>query len=171
MIVSPPPQWLAVGLQYFKEGITGPRLTAAERKQFDSRLERMQKSVDYLIKQLPTFNSIILGIQAPKDVTVALEVLPRISALLASRLNRSKRDVKYRMCAAVVVKAWQIVHGNLPQRSELLYEICEAYWLACGQDPRVNENTNFANWRRDVEAGGQDWIGEILLAVQNLPPI
>jgi hypothetical protein len=158
-----PPQWLAFGLQHFSSSMEG--VTPEERKRFEKIIADMHDAADFLIKWLPIFRNLPAGLQCPEDVSTALEVLPRISADLASaRRRRRKWKWDHKFCAAVVVEAWRLVHdGKVERRSDRLYSACEEYWKACGGDDR-----DIDNWRRDVAEVGpaHAWIGEVFSALR-----
>jgi hypothetical protein len=111
-----------------------------------------------------------LRTQETEVARLLLELLPTIKDNL-DRLTEPRRgakpDVPHMICAAVVVKAWELVHGAASPRSEKLYEACELYWQACG-----GPASDLANWRRHVLAAtvdDTDWIRKrlVLLAVHN----
>jgi hypothetical protein len=95
-----PPEWLAIGLQHFSLSIA-EEVTPEERKRFEAIIANMRDRIDYLIKWLPIYNNLPAGLQCPRDVAVALDVLPRISADLASvMVNLSKHSNRH--CAKLV---------------------------------------------------------------------
>jgi hypothetical protein len=130
-----PPEWLAIGLQHFSLSIA-EEVTPEERKGFEAIIANMRDRIDYLIKWLPIYNNLPAGLQCPRDVAVALDVLPRISADLASARRRGKWKWGHRFCAAVVVEAWQLVHGKVERRSDRVYSACKEYWKACRRGHR-----------------------------------
>jgi hypothetical protein len=159
---DPPPEWLALGLQHFSLSIA-EEVTPEERKRFEAVIANMRDRIDYLIKWLPLFRNLPAGVQCPDDVAIALDVLPRISADLASAQRRRKWKWGHKFCAAVVVEAWQLVHGRVERRSDRLYSACEEYWKACDRGDR-----DIDNWRRDVADIGPEyaWLREVLSALR-----
>jgi hypothetical protein len=152
IIANPPPKWLAEKLAQFSPFIV-TETTSDEADVLDEKIVEMHDAAVTLIKYLPGINvgGSLLGMLASRDVTTALEVLPRIKKGLA-RLTRSPRtgrrhDVPREFCAAVIVEAWKLLHdGSVePQSSEVL-EACAAYWEACGHKER-----DAKNWWRDTD--------------------
>jgi hypothetical protein len=97
------------------------------------------------------------------DVTVVLDALPRIEAVLAKALKprKGRPNMSHRHCAQVIVEAWRMIHGDVGCRSDNVYTACNAYWRACGGEYR---GSDVDTWRRDVEwavkADGQ-WIRDL----------
>ena len=110
----------------------------------------MDDAVELLIKRLPLFQHLPLGLPCPDDVTVALVVLPRIKQLLSRVTNPSLRRVNAprKFCAAVVVKAWEQIYERAEPQSVALPQACDEYWQACGHEQRGQD---IENWRRDAE--------------------
>jgi hypothetical protein len=105
-------------------------------------------------------------IKPPDEVRVALEVLTKIKAYLARAMSRPPRkggprpNVERRVCAAIVVEAWALIHGKAQPRSDQLYRACNEYWQACGHEYRSE------GWRRDVENAVNDpqkWVRDVLI--------
>ena len=123
-------------------------------------------AADILIKRLPFFGHLPVGIQYSDDVLIALDVLPRIKATLAFALSAegSWSDVHRKVCAAVVIEAWQIIYGKPKPYSTELWKACNDYWQACGRYEPVD------NWKRDAENAVRDnhgWIRKVLLELKS----
>jgi len=169
------PDWLLVGLERFSGLVGSGRRTDKEEKWLLSRLEQMHDAADLLIKNLPFYACLPAGLKMPDDVIVALDVLPRIKADLARAQKRRRGgrrpNVPRRVCAAVVVEAWKLIHGKVEPRGIALAEACNEYWQACGGEYRGED---IENWRRDIENAVSDpqlWIQKVLEAVRNSHPI
>jgi hypothetical protein len=152
IIANPPPKWLAERLAQFSPFI-GTELTSDEQDQLDKKLVAMHDAAVTLIRYLPGINTgaELLGMLPSRDVTTALEVLPKIRKGLAW-LTKSRRSVGRRryipreFCASVIVEAWKLVHGSVEPQSTQLLEACAAYWEACGHAER-----DAKNWWRDTQ--------------------
>jgi hypothetical protein len=166
------PDWLMVGLEHFSDFVGTKRSTAEDDKRFLDLLHRMHDAADFLIKNLPFYECLPAGLKMPDDVIIALDVLPRIKADLARSQKRSRSggprpNVPRWVCAAVVVEAWKLIHGEVEPRSIALAEACNEYWQACGGEHRGKD---IENWRRDIEqavSDNQEWIRTVLVAVRN----
>jgi hypothetical protein len=118
-----PPKWLAVGLEYFSEGIrTAAEWKPGEREQYENRLREMANATDTLLKYLPAFFELPFGIQPPKDVTTTLAALPGVRRELRGLLWRGqggrKPLIAREICAAVVVEAWRLIHDDDELKSD-----------------------------------------------------
>jgi len=150
---GPPPKWLMRGLGHFSDHLGAVAITTGEAKRFNAMFSRMSDAADRLIKGLPLFENLRLGLQCPDDVAIALDVLPRIKktlALLAKPSGKKRPNVLRVTCAAVVVEAWRLSRGKAEPRSDQLYRACEEYWKACGGEP-IGPKGDIGNWRRHVE--------------------
>jgi len=165
-----PPEWLVDALEHFSDGIGKD---ASDVPVFRI-IERMQDAVHVLITWLPAFQHLPYGWKC-KEVAVALAVLPRIKKDLdrLAKLKTSKGrrpDAQRLICAAVVVRAWKIIHGKAEPRSEKLLQACRDYWRACGGEQIGREDfkgTSYENWRRPVERtlrADYGWVERVLLA-------
>jgi hypothetical protein len=165
-----PPQWLVSGLELFSPFVGADRTTSDEHKQGQKILERMHDAADLLINWLPGFEHLSMGIQSP-DVAIALDVLPRVRRQLAHaksspRGGGQRPNVLRKTCAAVVVEAWRLVHGEPEPYSVELWKACNEYWQACGGEYRGGD---VDNWKRDAEeavAAPHVWIKNILSALR-----
>jgi hypothetical protein len=118
-----PPKWLAVGLEYFSEGIrTAAEWKPGEREQYENRLREMANATDNLLKYLPAFFELPFGIQPPKDVTTTLAALPGVRQELRGLLWRQqggrKPSIAREICAAVIVEAWRLIHDDDELKSD-----------------------------------------------------
>jgi hypothetical protein len=165
-----PPLWLLVGLTHFSAGIGSDK--AKYRQQFDRIVGDMSDAVNVLLEWLPIYRQLGFGAQCPDEIKVALAILPKIKAeldQLGSPPHRPK-NANREICAAVVVEASRLLHGNVARRSEQLYEACNDYWRACGGD-EIGETGDRLNWRRAVETSKQPWIRKILSAIKAQPEL
>ena len=170
-----PPEWLVLGLEHFSGLLGLDPMTSDEDKQIRKSLSEMDYAADLLIRRLPLFAILHAGVQCPDDVALALDVLPRIRKLLAcvakppARKGGQHPNTLRKICAAVVVEAWRIIHRKPEPRSVELWEACNKYWQACGGEYRGEV---VDNWRRDAEEaaeGNNAFIRTVLstLAVRN----
>jgi hypothetical protein len=166
-----PPLWLLVGLTHFSADIG--KDTSKYRQQFNDIVGQLSNATDVMLRWLPMFQHLGWGAECPDEIKVVLAMLPRIKADLdrlkpnTGRPKNARRDV----CAAVVVEAWQLLHGKVRRRSEeQLYEACNDYWRACGGE-EIGETSDRSNWRRAVETGDQAWIKSGLLAMKAIPEL
>jgi hypothetical protein len=173
LVTNEPPEWLMVGLEHFGEFV-GREKTEG----LDGIIRRMKDAADTLLKFLPAFKHLPLGLPCPPDVPVVLDALPRVKQHL-DRLGKKRTgrptDVRRQLCANVVVEAWKLIHGKTQPRSDKLYDACSAYWRACG-GKEIGETSDPSVWRRNVEkasanAGGWGpFVTTILSAMaQNYP--
>ena len=157
IIANPPPKWLAEKLAQFSPFIA-TEITSDEADELDKKIVEMHDAAVTLIKYLPGINvgGSLLGMLASRDVTTALEVLPRIRKGLA-RLTKPRgtgrrHDVPREFCAAVIVEAWKLLHdGSVEPQSSKVLEACAVYWEACGHEER-----DAKNWWRDTERAVND---------------
>jgi hypothetical protein len=161
---GPPPDWLVSGLEHFSLFISEEQTPREEAKDLHKLLCQMHDATDILIKRLPLFEHLPLGMQSPDDVIIALNVLPRIKAHLDRVLSAktSWADEHRKTCAAVVVEAWRLCRGKTQPRSERLWEACSDYWQACGRHHLIADS-----WRRDtIEAASRErgWITKVFSA-------
>jgi len=165
-----PAFWLLVGLTHFSADIGND--TSEYNQQFNYVVGELSNATDVMLRWLPMYQHLGWGFQCPNEIKVVLAMLPSIQANLdrlkphTGRPKDAKRDV----CAAVVVEAWQLLHGEIKRRSEELYEICNAYWRACGGE-EIGETSDRTNWRRAVETSDQEWIRSGLLAMKAIPEL
>jgi hypothetical protein len=165
-----PPKWLVPALTQFSWGI-GKDTSDIE---IGTIIERMQNAAHVLITWLPIFKGLALsGFPYPEEVAVALRVLPRIKkhldrvATLKGRKGRPL-DAQRVVCAAVVARAWKIIHGKA-SKSRYVQEACDEYWRACGGKP-IADFVNYENWRRPIDralTADHALVEKLLLAVQN----
>jgi hypothetical protein len=172
-IANPPPTWLIAGLEHFSYFVSGDPITSEEQKDVAPIIAKMHDAAAYLTKFLPMYSRMPLGLLSD-DVAVALKVLPRIRDDLARNVNMPARaggqkpNVPRKVCAAVIVEAWRIIHGKPEPYSRNLWDACTAYWQACNQGYRPGDN-----WERDAKAAVADnheWIRQIfeaLIALHN----
>jgi hypothetical protein len=165
-----PPTWLIHALEHFSDEL-GTVGTLEERKKLENVLGEMNDAIEVLLKWLPIFEHLPFGVECPDDAAVALDALPGIKKDLDRLINkvRSRSVVGHEICAAVIVEAWKLLHGEAEPRSLQLQLACKEYWLACGGEPR-GETDDLENWRRPVERAlvtNHSWVRSILLAVQN----
>jgi hypothetical protein len=163
-----PPEWLLVGLTQFSGGIGKD----ASDVDFYTIIEKMQYAAHVLMTWLPAYNHLPSGMGCPKEVAVVLQALPRIKKDL-DRLSKKgigrRPDAQRLVCAAVVTRAWKIIHGKPEPRSDKLLRACNDYWRACGGD-QIGGWDDPDNWRRPVERvleADYSWIERFLLTVQN----
>jgi hypothetical protein len=159
-----PPDWLVDGLDHFSGFVGGDAASSIEKKETKKKLLRMQEAVRYLMKTLPLFANLPLGIRCPDDVAVALVVLPKIETLLEyattapTRKGGQNPNIPRKFCAAVVVEAWRIVHGKPEPESPKLWTACNEYWQACGRSYRGGD---VDTWREDCRDAANNPIGLI----------
>jgi hypothetical protein len=171
LIVEPTPEWLVEGLEHFAEGIADiARTTTDERQHYQVLLSRMDDAAELLLRYLPLFDHPPFGARDRSgDVTKCLEALPRVAQLLrrAQREPQPGRKpmVERELGAAVVVEAWRLVHGHVPQRSDQLMQACNEYWRACGCR-EIGATGHMDNSRRYIERAckaDRVWIRSALL--------
>lgn len=85
-----PPAWLEPGLEFFSEFVGADPSTSDEHKQGQKLFGRMHDAAELLIKRLPLFEHLPMGMRSP-DVAVALDVLPRVRRMLARAMEPSPR--------------------------------------------------------------------------------
>ena len=143
---SDPPAWLVPALEHFRDFVGSKRSSYEDYQRAWKHTEEMRWAADVLIKDL---QRIFAGVSSP-DVTNWIEVLTKIKNLYRERSHTGGGQRPYAqrmMCAAVVVEAWKLIHGNVEPRSKDVLVACAEYWQACDQEERDAEN-----WWRDTEA-------------------
>jgi hypothetical protein len=164
------PEWLTLGLAHFSEIIAEEPIPSDEARRLSQTIKRMDDAADYLIKWLPTFYHAAL-LDFPDEAAVALRALPRLKRFLANAMNTPSRaggpspSVRRQTCAAVVVEAWRIVHGEPEPESLKLCEACNEYWKACGHEDQQVDTETWRRYCRAVADGNYGrWIRVVLLA-------
>lgn len=159
-----PNDWISDALAFFCE------MFADTRAGLDVHgpVEAMRDAVDTLLKWLPIFENLPLGMQSP-DASAALAILPRIRELL-DPIGPKKRgrplDVRKIICASVMIEICTIVHKNAPARSERLQDACDMYWRAGGGEA-IGGYDAPGNWRRPLARALKQeraWIRKIIEA-------
>jgi hypothetical protein len=151
IIANPPPQWLAQRLAQFSPFIA-TEMSSDEVDELDKKIVAMHDAAVTLIRYLPGINTGagLLGMLPSRDVTTALEVLPKIRKGLAwltrSRKADARRIIPREFCASVIVEAFTLVRGSVEPQSIEVLEACAAYWEACGHAER-----DAKNWWRDTD--------------------
>ena len=163
-----PPEWLVPALERFSDGIGKD----ASDVPFHSIIEQMQRATDVLIRWLPAWGKLPYGTECPKHVAMALAALPRIKKdldLASRKLIGRRPDAQRLVCAAVIARAWKIIHGKPEPRSEKLLQACVDYWRACGGE-QIGGTDDIENWKRHVQRAlkaDYSWVERVLLTVQN----
>lgn len=160
--------WLPEALESFIPFIGSSKPTMSPHE-FHDKIEKMYQAARTLEKYLPAYKHWPL-FDCPKEIAMVLAGLPgTIKHLeLARRTRKGRRpDARRKLCAAVIVHAWKLVHGEAPLRSEKLTKACQEYWRACGGEPRGAED-DFENWRRDIDRAHENaWISKVLVAYRD----
>lgn len=159
------PEWLTLSLAHFSKIIAEEPVLSDDARRL--AIKRMDDAADYLIKWLPTFHHAAL-LDFPDDG--ALQALPRLKFFLdramdTARAGELRPNVRRQTCAAVVVEAWRITHGEPVPDGLRLWEACNEYWKACGYEYyQVSTET----WRRYCQAIADGnygkWIRVVLQA-------
>ena len=163
-----PPTWLLIGLTHFSGGIG-----AGSAEEYERYFKRMCEAAEVLQQYLPAFKDLPYGIGTPQVVTTVLTALPSLRRELELGLRQKQTgrrpNVRRKICAAVVVEVWRLIHGKVGPRSEDVQQACNEYWRACGCK-EIGSEGDIENWRRPLELGlasDHEWIRSVLLAVQN----
>ena len=142
---GPPPIWLIPALEHFSGGIAGE----SDNQHFKALIAQIETATDTLIRWLPVWQHMPWGLKCPDYVQYIRAFLPELKRDL-ERLTEKRKgeppDVRREVCAAVVVGAWQRIHGK-GHGSIPALEACNAYWRACGGEP-IGETEDPLNWRR-----------------------
>lgn len=166
-----PPDWLLRGLEHFRAGIGADR-----EDQYRDALRPMADATEKLLYLLQVYEHLPFGLERPADVGTLLDVLPRLKEDL-DRITKPRRvrapDVRREICAAVIIEAWKLLHGEAEPRSENLEQACAYYWEACGGG-EIEETNDRSNWRWPIEralkkAQGYQWVSEVLTMARNAP--
>jgi hypothetical protein len=166
-----PPDWLLRGLEHFSAGIGADR-----EDQYRDALKPMADATDKLLYLLQVYEHLPFGLERPADVGTLLDVLPRLKEDL-DRITKPRRvrtpDVRREICAAVIIEAWKLLHGEAEPRSESFEQACADYWQACGGE-EIGETNDPSNWRWSIEralkkAEGYQWVNKVLTMARNAP--
>jgi hypothetical protein len=156
LIADPPPEGLVQYLEHWRD-LVGATKPGDHQAVFD----KMVWATDFLIDKLRLFQPLPAGMQCPEEVTIALAVLPkvrkRLAPMVAPRPKRRPTNIFHEACARVVVNACH--RFGMPKAKDRLYEVCQAYWEACGGE-------EVRDWRRDVREilAGPPWLDRTLEA-------
>jgi hypothetical protein len=161
LIADPPPEWMIVGLEHFSDGLAP---TNVDREHFFRVIDQMRDATDTLLRWLPLFEHLPYGLSCPKEVEVALAVLPSIRASLerVQRKPGKPPNVPQELCAGVISEAWRRHYGQVNPRSDRLYEACQAYWEACGGVPLGPDASLEDYWRGYVKKGVNELVRVVL---------
>ena len=102
-----------------------------------------------------------------------LRGLEHFSAGIGADREDQYRDVRREICAAVIIEAWKLLHGEAEPRSESFEQACADYWQACGGE-EIGETNDPSNWRWSIEralkkAEGYQWVNKVLTMARNAP--
>ena len=99
---------------------------------------------------------------------MVLSGLPGLKAEL-ERLNLQrigrKPDAQRQFCAAVIMEAWQRIHGRAQLPSDKLCRACSEYWRICGGN-EIGSTDDIQNWRWTVSKALEwdwGWLNERLV--------
>jgi len=156
---GPPPYWLLCLLTHFGKSI-GTDISSKEMAEFKDEIDRMRNAAATLQRLLPAFWFMGQGVQPSKDFVMVLKGLPGVRKeleRLSERQSYRTADANRAVCAAVVVEAWSHIRGEKVRSGKLIYEACEAYWVACGGEPMGLKGSVEGIWRRRV-ADADEWM-------------
>ena len=109
-IADPAPEWLPIALAHFGQWICGD---TSDARVFDI-LDQLQRATKVLEQCLPAFTHMAFNVKCPEAVKMVLSGLPGLKAEL-ERLNQQRigrmPDAQRQFCAAVIIEAWQCIHG------------------------------------------------------------
>jgi len=156
---GPAPEWLVGALEqcslWTGKDKSDPRLkhTVAE----------MVKAIDLLVRFLPAFEVGLKGTDPELPKLLAMLSREKKNLQRALRPERGRRpDMQRAICAAVIIEAWKLVHGNAPYRSDAFEQACADYWQACGGKPSGDDVLE--GWRRAIERAkllDNQWISGV----------
>ena len=155
-IADPAPEWLPIALAHFSQWIGGD---TSDARVFDI-LDQLQRATKVLEQCLPAFTHMAFNVKCPEAVKMVLSGLPGLKAEL-ERINHQrigrKPDAQRQICAAVIIEAWQIIHGKAQGRCDKFYMACSEYWRVCGGS-KIGSTDDIENWRWTVnQALKWDW--------------
>jgi hypothetical protein len=155
-IADPAPEWLPIVLAHFSQWIGGD---TSDARVFDI-LDQLQRATKVLEQSLPAFTHMAFKAKCPQAVKLVLSGLPGLKAEL-ERINHQrigrKPDAQRQICAAVIIEAWQLIHGKAHGRDEKFYMACSEYWRVCGSN-KIGFTDDTENWRSTVsQALKWDW--------------
>jgi hypothetical protein len=160
-IAGTAPAWLYDALQFYgRTVVSADRVTGEANRQADERLLQARKSITQLTSFLeelkPHLTDFFEADKFAVDVLLALEVLPRIAAVLPKFKARPRYrpgDQRYQTVAGVVVEGWRMTRRTEPTPGgHWEAEACRAYWRACGHDDAGGGR----DWERDLRAAIRD---------------
>jgi hypothetical protein len=150
---KPQPEWLIPALEHFNK-----KRTWDDYLRWVKETNRMHDAVELVLKGLHGRSYGSGGdFDRGNDMEITFDVLTAFkedlstSTALANRRGGPKPNLPRWVCAAVVVEAWEEIHGDGALKGDPFYEACNEYWIACGGEYRGEDYTE--NWRRDVERG------------------
>jgi hypothetical protein len=150
---KPQPEWLIPALEHFNK-----RGTWEDYERWVKKTKRIHDAAELVLKALHGRSYGSRGdfdrgndMDITHDVLTAFKEDLAASVALASRRGGPKPNIRRWVCAAVVVEAWEAIHGETAIRGDRFYEARNEYWVACGGEYRGEDYTE--NWRRDVERG------------------
>jgi hypothetical protein len=163
------PGWLVLGLEQFSDFVGGrpttPRFPVAH----------VHDAAATLIKFLPVYLHLPAGGKltghSHADVVTTLKVLQTIKAELGRLIRRQRgrpKNVRYEVCAAVVVEAWKLIHESVNPESPDVLTACNDYWFAYCGEYRGNDILNWVRDTRLVAAKPHDWIKQALTTLSSV---
>jgi hypothetical protein len=157
-----PPEWLIQTLEEFKLLI--------KWAEDDDTVERnLLRCAKYLELYLPMYEDLErFGFETPPCVDTTTQCLADLIPFLTKEVAQSSSgDPRRRLCAAVCVESYRLLHDDqLKPHSLDLRQACEDLWQACG-NPTTQTAKGAAkgsdvrdNWRRSLEhaASGHEWV-------------
>jgi hypothetical protein len=144
-IADPAPEWLAPYLEQFSAYVGIERPSKKDRQWAKQNIAEMHRSIDHLIRWLPAL-AMLPGLgripDVAADVSIAIPALSRLKAELNRRPQFDGRppNNQQQWCADVIVQAFQDLKGNVEPKSTAVLSACAAYWQACRQPERDDDN-------------------------------
>jgi hypothetical protein len=91
-----------------------------------------------------------LLLDAKRTVRDTIAFCDRALARISAKGGRPPKAGRT-LCATIIIEAWTHTRGREPgDNSVALQEICDRYWIACGQTSLIGQSGEPANWRRVI---------------------
>jgi len=145
------PDWLVPQLSEWSP-IVGQRRWTVEDDQGDRKLLEAAQHLDRWLRAYTIAQDDFVNDALPDEFEAVVQALPEVIEYLQDHRREPRKggppDGRSRLCAIVCGGLWRCLYGEINPHSPRLWQACEAYWLACGNPPKVDKRGRYEDWLR-----------------------